>query len=360
MGFTKLSKLAPTGKSVVRHLILLLGEYDSGKSVFMLAAAQAIAKQSGKKYAVLIDADGKATEVLQVIREKRPPSLIDPDNVLVLNGPDAVNAERIRDALDVNMPSVVNDVACILLDTVTPILQPLVAKAMSDNDKGRNKNKSSAFKDKATQMRILLNAVNKWGVPVVYGAHYESYQFNGKTEYRKTVTPAELNRLGKYHNMTITVYNKDGVRRARVDAIGVRPEYQPGTINVADEKGWWDGVFEQIIEQAYNVPNDEAQRVANSDPAFFATQQVAIEWMMQQQKEDGSPVFNAPRHAENVYELVRKWVMDKYLPRWREKSVGREKQLKVFAQHLKNEVRARRKGESLVPKEYRAGGERDG
>ncbi len=159
------------------------------------------------------------------------------------NSPDAV--ERI---LAVNMPGA--GVKTIVVDSLTAILVPIVARAMRDNAAGLNKNKISAFVAKSTARAQLQHAVSRWGCDTLWIYHLEKGRDSkGKLQTRTSITEIERNRLAISLNMELYVVRDEGqwgvkVTWARNGQTGV---------TLWDKSGYWKEMPERIEAAVYDA-----------------------------------------------------------------------------------------------------------
>lgn len=211
------------------------------------------------------------------------------------NHADAVNVASIESILEANMPN--SGIKTIIVDSVTPILEPLILKAMES----ANTNKIAAFGPKATAMKKLTYATTKWGVDVLFVYHIDDttaakadaatgVKVGDKVD-KTSITPVELARLNKHFNMSLSVV-EEGNRR------GIRVDYaQHGRygMTIWDDNGYWRGVPERIEEAVYaGGVLDQPER-----PTAFASPDLAIAWGMAQ------GCFRDELHAKNAYEKVK-------------------------------------------------------
>ena len=202
------------------------------------------------------------------------------------NHADAVNVAQIENILEANMLN--SGIKTIIVDSVTPILEPLIIKAMESEAK----NKVSAFAPKAAAMKKLAYATTKWGVDVLFIYHIDD-ALNAKAEKveKTSITVTELARLNKHFNMSLSVV-EEGNRR------GIRVDYaQHGKYGMViwDDNGYWRGMPERIEEAVYaGGVLDQPDR-----PTSFASPDLAIAWGMAQ------GCFRDELHAKNAYEKVK-------------------------------------------------------
>jgi hypothetical protein len=155
----------------------LVGDPGSGKSTF---AAQMAAPM------LVVDADHRFTEV----SGKATGDVYE----LSDNPADNVNPEAIAKLLKEGMNG--SGVKTIIVDSLTSILTPLVVQAIMDNDAGRNKNRVSAFKDKALAMRLIQDTITGFGCATLWIYHTrQGLDGNAKQIESTSISAVELARL---------------------------------------------------------------------------------------------------------------------------------------------------------------------
>ncbi|WP_448208197.1 AAA family ATPase [Azospirillum sp. sgz302134] len=238
------------------------GRPGCGKSHFIAAMRQP---------ALIIDADGRRQEIKggDLYELSDTPS-------------DNRSPERIQDLLESNMPG--SGIATIAVDSVTALIGASVARAMLDNAAGRNRNKSSAFVDKAEKMRLLQDTVSAYGTDVLYIWHVEDGVFEGRATTRETLPSTERERLLRSLNMVLEVVEENGRRGIRVEWARAG---RSGMV-IWDTEGFWKGVPEQI-EAAVYAPSTLSFR----SPAD------AVGWAVQQ------GAFATPEEAQAAYDQLR-------------------------------------------------------
>ena len=212
------------------------------------------------------------------------------------NPADNVDAERIAAALKANMKG--SGVKTVVVDSLTSILTPLVVRAIMDNDAGVNKNRVSAFKDKALAMRLLQDTITGWGCDVLWIYHTRE-GMSGQAVQRETtsISAVELARLRRSLNMQlkmVTNGNKRGIlvewaRRGR------------SGITLWDESGKWLGFPERIEQEVYGgLTGEDMERIEGEDPTSFASVAIAIAWG------DEKGCFRDAVHTQNAYEELKR------------------------------------------------------
>ncbi len=213
------------------------------------------------------------------------------------NPADNVNAEKIAAALKANMAD--SGVNTVVVDSLTSILSPLVAQAILDNDAGRNKNRVSAFKDKALAMRLLQDVITGWGCDVLWIYHLRDVRDAQAVEKKGTtsISAVELARLRRSLNMQLKVITK-GAKR------GILVEWARrgrSGIELWDESGKWAGFPERIEQAVYGgLTVEDMERIEGEDPTSFASVAIAIAWG------DEKGCFNDAMHTQNAYDELKR------------------------------------------------------
>ncbi len=212
------------------------------------------------------------------------------------NPSDNMDPERIRDMMKENMPS--SGVKTIVVDSITSIISPLVVEAMMDNDAGRNKNRVSAFKDKALAMRVVQDAVTGWGVDTLWVLHTRKVlDANAKEIEVKSISPVELARLRRSLNMELKVIVEGNKR-------GIRVEWARNGrsgMTIWDTSGKWTGMPEKIEAAVYDgLSAEEMAAMEKKKPTTFFSVDAAISWAFEQ------GCFKDAVHTQNAYDLCKK------------------------------------------------------
>jgi hypothetical protein len=274
MAFQKMNKTAFPPRQWA-----LVGYPGSGKSTF---AAQM------RGPLLVVDADHRFSEVAMHAAE----------DVYELseNPADNINAERIAARLREDMAD--SDVRTVVIDSLTSILSPLVVEAILDNEAGRNKNRVSAFKDKALAMRLLQDTITGWGCDVLWIYHFRTGMDSQAVQRETTsISAVELARLRRSLNMQLCVVQEGEKRGIRVDWAR---RGRSGII-LWDESGVWQGMPEKIEQAVYGgLSAEEMQQLGKLKPVEFSGPQEAIAWGYEQ------GCFNDAVHAQNAYEELKR------------------------------------------------------
>lgn len=262
MAFKKLQQKLPP------RVWLLKGRSRSGKSVFSMNMRGPL---------LPIDADNK----LYGSQQYAVGEVMEFSD----NHADAVDVARIERVLEENMPA--SGIKTIIVDSVTPILEPLILKGMENTSAGMGR-----WQAKSAAMKKLTYACTKWGGDVLFIYHIDdSMNSSAKMVEKTSITTVELARLNKHFNMSLTVVEENGRRGIRVDYA----QHGKYGMTIWDDNGYWRGMPEKIEEAVYaGGVLAEPER-----PTSFAGPAQAIAWGMAQ------GCFKDEMHAKNAYEKVK-------------------------------------------------------
>lgn len=212
------------------------------------------------------------------------------------NPADNVDAERIAALLRKNMAD--SGIKTVVVDSLTSILSPLVVEAIMDNDAGRNKNRVSAFKDKALALRLLQDTITGWGTDVLWVYHLRSgMDSQAKQTESTSISAVELARLRRSLNMVLRV-TVEGNRRGIVVDWARRGR---SGIVLWDDTGCWRGMPERIEKEVYGgLTVEEQERIESATPTSFSGRDAAIAWGW----EKGG--FRDAVHAANAYDKCKR------------------------------------------------------
>ncbi|WP_423856217.1 hypothetical protein [Acidithiobacillus ferridurans] len=144
----------------------------------------------------------------------------------------------------------------VSFDSLTAILKPLNAMAVTKNRSGSVKNKASSFIEKANAMELILGAVTATGVDTTFIWHLEDGKdANGKDIVHETISTTELAKMHRCLNAVIRIGKDFNLRKRYAEVIwnreGVRKQPDGKPLIFYDELGWWKGVPEQIEAALY-------------------------------------------------------------------------------------------------------------
>jgi hypothetical protein len=259
MAFTNLKK-----QTQQRRMWALIGRAGAGKSTFLTQCRGPL---------VVVDPDGRFGEVARLCAEE------------VLGISD-----------DEGMPAV--KAGTIVLDSMTAILAPIVARVQEEIARGEHQNKAAAWKPKAQAVKIVQDALAKWGTDFVVVYHeQDSLDGQGRMHVVNTVSPLEEARLMRSLNATIRL-GQDG-RGRFAEVVWCR---SGRTGRVYDEAGSWKGVPDKLDGLMWSNLTASEQAVAGGQepPAYFTNPQDAWQWGFAQ------GCFRDMRHAQNAYEELKR------------------------------------------------------
>ena len=212
------------------------------------------------------------------------------------NPVDHVDPRRIAELLRQNMTGA--GVRTVVVDSLTAIMAPITTLAVMANDAGENKNRISAFKDKALALRLLQDSITSWGSDTLWIYHHrDARDSQAKAITTTTISAVELARLRRSLNMQLSI-TQDGQRR------GVKVDWaRRGRSGVVlwDDSGAWRGMPERIEAAVYEgLTPAEQERIETADPTAFTGAADAIGWA----HEKGC--FRDAVHTANAYEELKR------------------------------------------------------
>lgn len=254
----------------------LAGYAGDGKTTFMMRMARPL---------LVIDGDGRITDSVDV-NETDVYKLGD-------KATDSTDVRRIQTLLERDMPS--SQIGTIGVDSITSIIGPAINKALANNAEGAVRNKSSGFMEKATAMRLLQDAVVRWGTDILFIWHYEANMFDGKPGERATLPPTEQKRLLRSLNAQLEVARKGELRGIRVAWVR---EGLAG-LELWDHSGCWENMPERLDVALCGFAGGRGQ---------------ALEWAVQRGKyadaaaaADAYEKLKAERQIGNAQDMWNAW-----------------------------------------------------
>jgi hypothetical protein len=171
-----------------------------------------------------------------------------------------------------------------------------VTRILEELERGYHKNRSAAWKPKATAVRLIQDALNKWKTDFVIIYHEQGrVDAEGRQELAKTVSDLEEARLLRSLNARIRLGQDAKGRYAEV--IWSRTGR---TGKVYDGQGMWQGVPEKLDELIWgNLSETEEAQANGAAPLEFADPQAAWDWGVSQ------GCFKGIEHARNAYEKLK-------------------------------------------------------
>ncbi len=258
MGFKKLT--AP--KYPVRHWALI-GRAQDGKSTLLAQLAQPL---------LVVDADQRFDQIMRTAPQME---------AFALSGDrgDNCDVRRIDALLSQHMPG--SGIRTIAVDSLTPIISPLVQRGLMANRDGEKKNKADSWQEKAAAMKLFMDTVNRWGCDTIYVWHQEDGRDDkGNSQTKETIPPVERERLFRCLDVKLVLV-RDG------DARGVLVEWaRSGRFGMTlwDEPGnMWRGMPERIEEAIY-APDPASGKPADAAPEkpAFGSRDEVLRWAVDQ------------------------------------------------------------------------------
>lgn len=192
-------------------------------------------------------------------------------------------------------------VRTVVCDSITPIIAPLVAQAILDNDAGKNKNRAAAFKPKALAARLLADALTAPGCDMLAIWHANAGRDEkGQPATTQTLPATERARLMRNLNMILCMeIAPDGRRGVRVEwARQGRSGAEVGTL--WDDSGSWAGMPERIERAVYDGLSEAERAAREADPPDFPGREAAIAWGVER------GAFREVAHAANAYDALKR------------------------------------------------------
>lgn len=268
----------------------LCGYPDSGKSTFAARMADVM---------LVIDADQRFDMVSKLVSGIVYTSDDARENVLV-----GEIVRNLHEAMPADMP----DVQLIVVDSLTTIIAPLVAGAVLGNLRGDNKNRSAAFVEKAATMRVLQDAVTRWGTDTLWIYHLQDGRDEkGRPQVTTSIPSRELARLLRSLNVSLRiVLDKAGKR-------GIFVEWaRAGRAGMTlwDDTGSWEGMPAKLEAAMY-----DGLRAEEVQPTSFANPRQAMAWAVQRgayadekAAQEGYEAVKAAGVPQNASEMWALWI----------------------------------------------------
>jgi len=205
---------------------------------------------------VVVDSDGRFEEVVHLVDKAFSASDDALGNVQILG---------IERGLATTVPKV--KPATIVVDSVTEILNPVIAKMMMGDFEGNGQ------VIKAMLMRRLASAVCQFGTDVLFVYHlYEGRDNKGKETVSATLSEVEQDRLVRSLNVKLETVYDDGANRYGVKVLWARNRRCfPDVPLLWDDTRTWDGMPE-VIEKAIYGGNGKPSTLS------FKSVDEAIAW----------------------------------------------------------------------------------
>lgn len=218
----------------------LRGFPGTGKSTFA-------ARMKGPQ--VVVDADGRFEEVVH---------LSNGDVFAAADSPsDNVEIKGIEKGLAKTMFKL--KAATIIVDSVTEIMNPIIAKMMMGDLEGNGQ------MIKAMVMRRLSSAACRWGTDVLFIYHLYEGNVKGREQVSATISAVEQERLVRSLNMSLeTAFDDQGGKMGIKVLWSRNGRAFPEVPILWDESGTWDGMPEAIEKAVYG--NGKPQEIMFKNP----------------------------------------------------------------------------------------------
>ena len=264
----------------------LAGLPDSGKSTFAAIMRSPL---------VIVDADHRFEEIVRLCQVEAYDLGIPPG--------DYSNAGLVAAALDAAMGTTA--VGTVVVDSLTAIIAPAVAKAMDDKAAGRIKSLAAGMVGKAIAMRLLQSAITKWNTDTLWVHHLnQGYDNSGNKTLKSFISKTELDRLQRSLNLCLTA--TAGKTTHTISVTWVR---WGRTATLTDISGYWHKMPERI-EVAVYAPR---AFTSSTHSCEFAVQAGVLETLGQARQ-----LYDATKgrvKPGNAIEMATAWreALDKYL-----------------------------------------------
>lgn len=218
------------------------------------------------------------------------------------NPADMREVARIEKKLNEVCPTLQN-LGMIALDSATPIVEREITRIQNDISTGKVKGNVTAYGSKARLMKTLRDALDRWGVEVVWVYHVqETTDLDGNKKESQSVTDTELLRLNK--NITVTlevVIDNSGKRGVKVH----KARRGRSNIVVWDDSGQWVN-FRQKLEDAIwgGLSESEQVELENAIPSTFTSPDQAKRWALEFSEANGN-FFKDAVHVGNSYDKLK-------------------------------------------------------
>lgn len=272
----------------------LKGREKSGKSTF-------VAQWVKPGLVAVVDADGRFSDV---VPEESQAQFFQ----ISTKKSDMVDVDRIVHILADARPQVEGQMSAIVIDTLTKILDPIIAKIQD-----AAYTTVYSYREKADAMKKLRNALNLYGCETVWVYHRKLYYKEAagegkKKEYvlaeRDSIGITEYARLGADITLSleIVVDEKTGKRGAKVN------EARKGRTGFIywDESGNWSDVRANLEAAIWGGLTKEEQDAMEDDKnVVFSDAKQAVRWAWKYSENHGK-FFDDAAHAENAYKELKR------------------------------------------------------
>lgn len=331
-----MAKQNPFGSKLVynpvpeRINLEITGREQSGKSTF-------VGQWVKPGIAAVIDTDGRfknsvpansQTEFFPISDKKE--EMLDKDRIVAI-------MEKAR-------PQIEDETSAIIVDTVTKLWEPLIAKIQKSG-----KTSVYAYKEKAELMKDLRAAFNLWKAEVIWVYHRKlyykdaGYDAKGNKVYelaeRDTISDVEYSRLGADVDLSLEVVIDEGTGKRGVRVLRARKGGRTDFV-YWDESGNWENVRQNLEQAVWGGLTEEQQTKSSLRDENFTTPQDAKRWAWEMSQNHGN-FFRDAVHASNTYDQLKKDLDAEYKER------GEKLTARIMFESWKQEV-FRREQEKLA------------
>lgn len=228
---------------------------------------------------------------------------------------DMIDVDKIVRILDTALLSVGDKSSAVVVDTLTKILRPIVAKIQA----GKKFTSMYDFKPKADAMMSLRTALNRWPCETVWIYHLEAYfkevkGTSGKKDYelsrKASLGEKEYLRLSEDLTVSLEVRIDPDTKRRGVYVKTARKGRKD--FIYWDESGDWSGVRDALEKAIWGGITKKEQETVYSDRNVQITSpQEALEWAWGYSQSNGK-FFKDVTHVENAYNALKKEMVASY------------------------------------------------
>lgn len=256
-----------------------------------------------------------------------------------------LNKDRIVAIMEKARPQIVGETSAIIVDTVTKLWEPLIAKIQKSG-----KTSVYAYKEKAELMKDLRAAFNLWNAEVIWVYHRKLYykdagvDAKGNKVYelaeKDTISDVEYSRLGADVDLSLEVVIDEATGKRGVRVIRARKGGRTGFV-YWDESGNWENVRQNLEEAVWGgMSKEEQESRADIRDETFSTPKDAKRWAWEFSEQNGN-FFRDAVHVNNAYDKYKVDLAAEY------EAKGEKLSAEVFFESWKQEV-FRREAEKLA------------
>lgn len=169
-------------------------------------------------------------------------------------------------------------------------------------------------------MRLLQDAVTRWGTDVLWIYHLQDSRDEQAREVTKaTLSATERARLYRSINLELHIIQESasGTRKARRGVKVVWARRGKDGMTIWDDSDHWTGMPEKIEQAVYGgLTVQDQDKIEQEAPAVFATEEAAISWGLEQE------VFKDLGHARNAWNKIKKGTPGEDMRGWSHLWIG--------------------------------------